>query len=179
MAEVETAAPVDPGRLERHFYASSSCGVCGKASLKAIATLATPLTSTLTATAAELQALPARLAAAQQVFARAGSLHATLLAGPHGDVVEEDVGRHNAVDKAIGGQLLAGRSLEQNLMLVSGRTSFEIVQKAVVARIPIVAAISGPSSLAVELARGFGVTLVGFLRPGRFNVYSHPGRILA
>lgn len=181
VVELSTAEPVDEARLERHFYATSSCGVCGKSSLKALATLATPVVSDLRVPAGVILGLPERLEAAQATFARTGSLHATMLCEVDGTpiCVYEDVGRHNAVDKAIGECLLAGRlPLGDALMLVSGRTSFEIVQKAVMARIPVVAAVSGPSSLAVDLAQRFGVTLIGFLRGSRFNVYSHPERVM-
>lgn len=177
---VETAAPVDLARLERHFYATSSCGVCGKRALDAIALRAEPLAGRAAVAPATLLALPDALRAAQAGFEATGSLHAAGLFGFAGEplAVFEDVGRHNAVDKAIGSRLLAGAfPLDEAILVVSGRTSFEIVQKAVMARIPVVAAVSGPSSLAADLALRFGVTLVGFLRGGRFNVYAHPGRI--
>lgn len=178
---VETTAPVDTERLKRHFYATSSCGVCGKSSLKALMAQTTPVESELTLPVATLLAMPEQLRAAQATFARTGSLHATALFEASGALIGafEDVGRHNAVDKAIGHCLLTDRlPLDEVVMLVSGRTSFEILQKAILARIPIVASISGPSTLAVELAEAFGVTLVGFLREGRFNVYSHPRRLI-
>ncbi len=178
--EVETSAPVDVSRLERHFYTTSSCGVCGKSSMNAIATLAEPLDARWRTSPAVLLGLPAKLRAAQAVFEATGSLHAAGLFTPAGMpiAVFEDVGRHNAVDKAIGARLLAGDfPLDDTVLMVSGRTSFEIVQKAVMARIPVVAAVSGPSSLAADLASRFGVTLIGFLRGERFNVYSHPGRL--
>jgi FdhD protein len=180
VVEVWTDAPLDPEKLKRHFYATSACGVCGKSSLKALATLAEPVVSDLRVTPEFLVSLPEQLRSAQATFERTGSLHATALFEATGRLlhVYEDVGRHNAVDKAIGRCLLDDcLPLDQVVMLVSGRTSFEILQKAVMARIPVVAAISGPSTLAVELAEEFGVTLVGFLRGGRFNVYSHPERI--
>lgn len=178
--ELETVRPVDTARVERHFYATSSCGVCGKSSMKAIATMADPVTARWTISPGVLLALPDRLREAQAVFAATGSLHAAGLFTPAGSLLaaHEDVGRHNAVDKAIGSRLLAGAlPLDEAVLLVSGRTSFEIVQKAVMARIPVIAAVSGPSTLAVDLATRFGVTLIGFLRDGRFNVYSHPGRL--
>lgn len=180
VVEVWTDAPLDPERLKRHFYATSACGVCGKSSLKALATLAEPVVSDMVVRPEFLLSLPERLRAAQATFSRTGSLHATALFEATGELlcVYEDVGRHNAVDKAIGRCLLDDRlPLDHTVMLVSGRTSFEILQKAVMAGIPIVAAISGPSTLAVQLAEEFGVTLVGFLRGERFNVYSHPERI--
>lgn len=178
--EAETAAPVDAARLERHFYATSSCGVCGKTSMDAIAALTDPVEARWQVAPATLLALPDRLRAAQAGFEATGSLHAAGLFAPDGTLLAafEDVGRHNAVDKAIGSRLLAGAfPLDGTILMVSGRTSFEIVQKAVLARIPVVAAVSGPSTLAADLAFRFGVTLVGFLRGERFNVYAHPGRI--
>lgn len=178
--EVETRAPVDVSRLERHFYTTSSCGVCGKSSMNAIAALSEPVTARWTVPPAVLLGLPDRLRAAQALFEKTGSLHAAGLFAPDGTPLAafEDVGRHNAVDKAIGSRLLAGAfPLDETILMVSGRASFEIVQKGVMARIPVIAAVSGPSTLAVDLATRFGVTLVGFLRGGRFNVYSHASRI--
>ena len=169
---VETARPVDAARLERHFYATSSCGVCGKASLDAIAAIGEPVTARWAMAPAALLVLPDRLRAAQAGFEATGSLHAAGLFTPDGALLaaHEDVGRHNAVDKAIGARLLAGAfPLDEAALMVSGRTSFEIVQKAVLARIPLVAAVSGPTSLAADLAMRFGVTLVGFLRGERFE----------
>lgn len=184
VVELATAAPVDASRLARHFYATSSCGVCGKSSLKAVAAMADgaggPVDATWTVAPETLLALPDKLRAAQATFELTGSLHAAALVSPDGifHEVSEDVGRHNAVDKVVGSRLLAGRlPIDDALLLVSGRTSFEIVQKAIMARIPLVVAISGPSTLAVDLAERFGVTLVGFLRGGRFNVYAHPRRL--
>lgn len=180
VVELTLRAPVDPDRLTRHFYASSSCGVCGKSSLKALATMAEPIVSDLRLDATTLLSLPARLRQHQATFKRTGSLHAAGLFEADGEIicVYEDVGRHNAVDKAVGACLLGDRlPLDRAILLVSGRTSFEIVQKAIMARIPLVAAISGPSTLAADLADQFGITLVGFLRDGRFNIYSHPERI--
>ena len=178
--EVETTSAVDVSRLERHFYATSSCGVCGKSSMRAIAALTTPVTARWSVAPAVLSSLPARLRAAQAGFEASGSLHAAGLFTPAGELLAayEDVGRHNAVDKVIGSRLLAGGGpLAGTLLLVSGRTSFEIVQKAVLAGIPVVAGISGPSTLAVDLAFRFGITLVGFLRGERFNVYCHAARL--
>lgn len=184
VVELTTPEPVDAARVARSFYATSSCGVCGKSSLKAVAAMANagggPVDAAWTVAPGTLLALPDRLRAAQATFELTGSLHAAALVAPDGTLldVREDVGRHNAVDKVIGARLLAGRlPVDDALLLVSGRTSFEIVQKAVMARIPLVVAISGPSTLAVDLAERFGVTLVGFLRGGRFNVYAHPRRI--
>lgn len=181
VVDVSLSGPVLADRLKRNFYATSSCGVCGKASLAALSTLAEPLPDgDLRIDPEILLALPARLEDAQATFARTGSLHATALFDRQGSryFAFEDVGRHNAVDKAIGHALLEGPwPLDDTLMFVSGRTSFEIVQKAVMARIPVVAGVSGPSTLAVDLARAFNVTLVGFVRGQRFNVYSRPERL--
>jgi len=179
---IETAEPLDLSRLERHFYATSSCGVCGKRALDLVATLAPPVTAAVRVTPDWLLGLPDRLAAAQATFAQTGSLHATGLFAADGELLVsyEDVGRHNAVDKVIGHSFLAGLlPLAGHVMLVSGRASFEIMQKAAVAGIPVVAALSGPSTLAADLAERAGITLVGFLRGDRFNVYSHAERIAA
>ncbi|MBW3663624.1 MAG: formate dehydrogenase accessory sulfurtransferase FdhD [Actinobacteria bacterium] len=167
--------------LERHFMTTSACGVCGKASLDALDLDGhTPIDSQLAMSLDVLYDLPTRLRAAQAVFARTGGLHAAALFSPDGEpiAIREDVGRHNAVDKLLGWALLGDRlPADDSVLLVSGRTSFEILQKALVARIPVVAGISAPSSLAFDLARRFGVTLIGFLRNQRANVYSHPERI--
>jgi FdhD protein len=166
--------------LQRNFYATSSCGICGKASLEAIETRCAPVAEGPVVDAAVLLRLPDELRRAQSVFDSTGGLHAAALFDVDGRVmvVREDVGRHNAVDKVIGSELLAGRvPLSDRIMLVSGRAGFEILQKAARAGVPIVCAVSAPSSLAVDTARRFGMTLAGFLRDERFNVYSHPERI--
>ncbi|HUP45986.1 MAG TPA: formate dehydrogenase accessory sulfurtransferase FdhD [Thermoanaerobaculia bacterium] len=177
---LEDGAGLDLERLRRNFYTTSSCGVCGKTSIDALRVEAGPITSALRVEAAVLAGLPAALRARQETFASTGGLHAAALFDAAGTLVSirEDVGRHNAVDKVIGHELLEGTwPLDRHILMVSGRTSFEIVQKAVMARIPVVAAISAPSSLAVDLAREFHVTLAGFVRDGRFNVYSAPERM--
>src|SRR6476469_3632632 len=165
---------------QRNFYATSSCGICGKASLDAIETRCAPVADGPVVDAALLVGLPDELRRAQSVFDRTGGLHAAALFDPAGKllVAREDVGRHNAVDKVIGAELLAGRlPLSDRILLVSGRASFEIVQKAARAGIPIICAVSAPSSRAVDTARRFGMTLTGFLRDERFNVYAGPQRI--
>ncbi len=168
-------------RLERHFTMNSACGVCGRAQLDSLRELGiAPLDDGLTVPASLLYALPERMRASQRVFAATGGLHAAALFDERGDrvAVREDVGRHNAVDKIVGWALLEGRlPLSRSILMVSGRAGYEILQKSVVARIPIVASVSAPSSLAVELAREFNITLAGFVRGDRANVYSGEERL--
>ena len=171
----------DHDRLHRNFFATSSCGICGKAALDDVEVRCAPVAAGPEVPAEVLIALPERLRARQRVFDRTGGLHAAGLCTPDGDVVSlrEDVGRHNAVDKVIGEQVLAGRiPLAGHVLQVSGRASFEIVQKAAVAGIPIVSAVSAPSSLAVEAGERFGMTIVGFVRDGRCNVYTGAQRVV-
>lgn len=180
--ELAVGTEVDLDRLKRNFYTSSSCGVCGKASLEAVAVQGRyDLHGTALQVSAEtLGALPERLRALQSVFERTGGLHASGLFDTHGqiDAIREDVGRHNALDKLIGQALLKGElPLGDYGVVVSGRASFELMQKAMMAGIPMLAAVGAPSSLAVEFAEEFGMTLVGFLKADRFNVYSRPDRI--
>ncbi|SDN63085.1 FdhD protein [Klenkia soli] len=169
--------------LDRNFYTTSSCGVCGKASIDAIRTKTVfdvPADETRL-TLATLLALPDRLRAAQAVFDRTGGLHAAGLFTAEGDLValREDVGRHNAVDKVVGDAVRAGRlPLAGHVLMVSGRSSFELTQKAAMAGVPVLAAVSAPSSLAVELADSTGITLIGFLRGDGCNVYSHTRRLV-
>ncbi|TWH74340.1 FdhD protein [Modestobacter roseus] len=168
--------------LDRNFYTSSSCGVCGKASIDAIRTRTSYDIAGDGArlTLETLLALPDRLRAAQQVFDKTGGLHAAGLFTLDGELValREDVGRHNAVDKVIGNAVREGRvPLSGHVLMVSGRSSFELTQKAAMAGIPVLAAVSAPSSLAVELAQQFGMTLIGFLRGDGCNVYTHPERL--
>jgi len=174
--------PYDAALLQRNFYTTSSCGVCGKASLDSIAVRCAPVAEGPELAEAIVVALPDRLREAQRVFDRTGGLHAAGLFDTAGTLLElrEDVGRHNAVDKLVGHALLTGAlPLSERVLMVSGRLSFEIVQKAAVAGIPIVCAVSAPSSLAVDAGRRFGMTLVGFLRGSRFNIYTHAERITA
>jgi FdhD protein len=179
---VTLARPFDFDRLKRNFYATSSCGVCGKAALDDIEVRCAPVATGTRVPIDTLLGLPGALRAAQRLFERTGGLHAAGLFTAGGDVVSvrEDVGRHNAVDKVVGEQVLAGRvPLDGHVLQVSGRLSFEIVQKAAVAGVPIVSAVSAPSSLAVEAGERFGMTLVGFVRDDRLNVYTHPERVTA
>lgn len=173
--------PVDFARLTRHVFASSSCGLCGKSTIDALRPAFPPIASDVRIAPETLLGLPRRMREAQAVFDRTGALHAAaLFDADTGELVvlREDVGRHNAVDKVLGYLALAGRlPADRALLLVSGRASFEIVQKSLAAAIPVVAAVSAPSSLAVELAEEAGQTLVGFLRDNRLNVYAGARRL--
>ena len=174
-------AVIDLDKLRRNVYASSSCGLCGKASIESVHVHFPPLVKREPFVAAEkLLQLPAMLRIRQETFEKTGGLHAAGLFDFNGSLLtlREDVGRHNAVDKVLGRSMLDGNlPLEDSVLMVSGRASFEILQKALAGRVPVVCAISAPSSLAVEFARESGQTLVGFLRGSTFNVYSHPERI--
>ncbi|HVW97610.1 MAG TPA: formate dehydrogenase accessory sulfurtransferase FdhD [Mucilaginibacter sp.] len=184
--EVQLNAGVTPilGNLERNFYTTSSCGVCGKGSINAIRTVGTfakPAGEELLIQSAMLYRLPNLLRQEQHVFETTGGLHASALFDHNGKLLamREDVGRHNALDKLIGASLREDMlSLDKRILLLSGRASFELIQKAVMAGIRVVASVGAPSSLAVELAEEFDVTLIGFLRDRRFNIYTAARRVL-
>ena len=176
------AGGFDPERMRRHFYTSSSCGVCGKGAIEAVQVAAPPVESGLEVPEPVIVSLPDRLRESQRAFAATGGLHATGLFTPGGDLlcVREDVGRHNALDKVVGWAFLERLvPLANHVLCVSGRLSFELVQKASVAGCPILVAVGAPSSLAVELAQDRGITLCGFVREGRVTVYSEPWRIVS
>jgi FdhD protein len=175
---VRLSRPFQP-RAQRNFYATSSCGVCGKASLDEVEVMCKPVQPGPTVARSTVTSLPEDMRKAQKTFNATGGLHAAALFDAAGTLklLREDVGRHNAVDKVVGKVVLDRSSLAGHILMVSGRTSFEIVQKAAVAGAPIVCAVSAPSSLAVEAAERFGLTLIGFLRGDGFNLYTHPERI--
>jgi FdhD protein len=181
---IELRAALDAARLarfDRHFTMNSACGVCGRAQLESLRELgATPLDDDVRVDAQTLYSLPDRMREAQRIFETTGGLHAAALFDEHGETiaVREDVGRHNALDKLVGWALLNARlPLRRCILAVSGRAGYEILQKAVMARIPVVASVSAPSSLAVDLAREFNVTLAGFVRGDRANLYAASERI--
>ena len=176
---LEDGVEVDFGRLTRHLFSASSCGLCGKASIEAITTQHEPVSGDVLFQEAALMEAPEILRRAQATFEETGGLHASAVFGREGDLLalREDVGRHNALDKVLGWALLKGVDLSGSFVLMSGRLSFELMQKALAGRLPMVAGISAPSSLAVEFARESNQTLVGFLRPPRFNVYTGMERL--
>jgi FdhD protein len=179
--DVHLRVPFDASQVaDRNFVATASCGICGKASLDAVQVRCDPIPDGPVISGETLLALPDRLREAQRAFDATGGIHAAGLFTIDGTLVamREDVGRHNALDKVLGSQLLAGRTpLHDSILLVSGRAGFELVQKAAVAGIPVMAAVSAPSDLAVEAAERLGVTLVGFLRGDGYNIYARPDRI--
>ncbi len=182
--ELRSLDGIDLDRLSRNFYTTSSCGVCGKSSLEALAASGIkPVANGGSQIAADvIGRLPERLRHNQDIFGETGGLHAAALFSTDGAIVDvmEDVGRHNAVDKLIGRHFLESRlPLASNALFLSGRASFELLQKAAAAGIPIVCAVGAPSSLAIEAATEFGITLVGFVRDGRFNVYTNEHRIIS
>jgi FdhD protein len=179
---VRADLPLDLARLQRNFYTTSSCGVCGRTSIEAVTQIAggARVASALVIRESMLRSLPDTLRAAQREFAQTGGMHAVGLFTAGGELIasHEDVGRHNAMDKLVGASLIDGAlPWTDRVVLLSGRASFELLQKAMIAGAPVVAAIGAPSSLAVELAESAGITLVAFLRPGGCNVYCHPQRL--
>ncbi len=173
---------IDFKKLERNFYTTSSCGVCGKSSLESLATgaKAVEMNDFAPVSADVIHSLSSKLRERQKVFEQTGGLHAAALFDADGNLldVREDVGRHNAVDKLIGARFLADEiPLDERILFLSGRASFELIQKAVMAKIPFVCAVGAPSSLAVEAAREFNITLLGFVRDGRFNIYTGKNRV--
>jgi len=181
VAELADDVDIDLKRLERHFYTTSSCGVCGKSSIEALHTGAKKVETNSKFKSELIHTLPDTLRRVQAVFERTGGLHASALFDAEGnlDILREDVGRHNALDKVIGAKFMSDETpLNDRILLVSGRASFELVQKALMAGIPVLAAVGAPSSLAVELAGEFGMTLIGFVRDGRFNIYTGAERIV-
>lgn len=180
--ELNPAVNLDWSKLQRNFYTTSSCGVCGKESIEAIRTTCNipKHQPSLVINPSVIVALPDKLRARQSVFEHTGGIHACALFGVDGNLhlVREDVGRHNALDKLIGAGLKMGDGfLASGILLLSGRASFELLQKAAMANIQIVCAVGAPSSLAVQTAQEFGITLIGFLRDNRFNIYTHKQRI--
>ncbi|HAT18830.1 MAG TPA: formate dehydrogenase accessory sulfurtransferase FdhD [Verrucomicrobiales bacterium] len=170
---------VDFGRLTRHLFSASSCGLCGKATIEAITSLHEPVAMGPVFSESVLMKAPTMMRAAQATFEETGGLHASAVFDRQGQLLtlREDVGRHNALDKALGWALMNSVDLSNSFVLMSGRLSFELMQKALAGRIPVVAGISAPSSLAVEFARESNQTLVGFLRPPRFNIYAGSERV--
>ncbi len=180
--QLSEGAAFDAGRLQRNFYTTSSCGVCGNTSLAAVERMmrSPSVDGALTVSAALIESLSDRARAGQEVFRETGGLHASCLFDANGQLLDirEDVGRHNALDKLVGARLLAGElPLSQCVLFLSGRASFELLQKAAAAGIPVVAAVGAPSSLAIDLAQRTGILLVGFLRGHSFNVYAHRERL--
>ena len=182
-AELKEHIIIDFSKLERNFYTTSSCGICGKASIEAIKTVCKTTVDSrlLTVDRNVILSLPQKLREKQSVFEHTGGIHASALFDTHGHLIylREDVGRHNALDKLIGAAIGSGIvPLETHILLLSGRASFELIQKAAMAGIRVVCAIGAPSSLAVEIAKEFNITLLGFLREHSFNIYSNPHRII-
>jgi FdhD protein len=182
IAELKPGISFDPKKIERHFYTSSSCGVCGKSSIDAVKNVFTNerVKDNISISASVITKLPEALRKQQEVFEHTGGLHASALFDLNGRLLltREDVGRHNALDKLVGAALMAEYlPLDHHILLLSGRASFELIQKAAMAGIKIVCAVGAPSSLAVELAKETNMTLVGFLRDGRFNIYCGEQRI--
>lgn len=179
--ELSSALAPDFQKLQRNFYTTSSCGVCGKSSIEAVTVQYEPITTNWSVSAKLIQSLPDKLREAQHIFEHTGGLHASGLFDQQGSLIllREDVGRHNALDKVIGAMLFKKTiPLSDYILVVSGRASFELVQKAAITGIPVLVAVGAPSSLAVNLAQSSGITLIGFAREERFNIYTHPTRII-
>lgn len=179
VVELDVAVKINQSTLARNFYTTSSCGVCGKASIDAIPVKHSAIASNRQVLSSLLIRLPDLARASQTTFRETGGSHASSMFAADGTLLltREDVGRHNALDKVIGHGLINELDMSNAMLLVSGRASFELIQKAAIAGIPVVAAIGAPSSLAVELAQESGISLIGFLKAERFNIYSHPNRI--
>ena len=178
--ELHESVALEIKNFQRHFYTTSSCGICGKASLEALrAQQLQPVESTMQVSTKMIRQFPEQLRAQQKLFSTTGGIHAAGAFSVSGELlaIREDVGRHNAVDKLIGCQLLAGTAMSDSVIVVSGRASFELLQKSLSASIPMLVAVGAPSSLAVELAREFGMTLIGFTSADRFNVYAGEQRV--
>lgn len=181
-AELEPEVEIDLDKLQRHFYATSSCGVCGKASIEALGEIGCKIYSEddFQVDSKLIQGLPDQIRKGQTVFRHTGGIHATALFDGQGNMLElrEDIGRHNAMDKVIGAAFIKGElPMQGTIAMCSGRLGFELVQKALRAGIPILCAVGAPSSLAVKLAKEYGMTLLGFVREGRFNIYAGAERI--
>lgn len=179
--ELSSSLIPDFQKLQRNFYTTSSCGVCGKSSIEAVTVQCAPVKANWSVSAKLIQSLPDKLREAQHVFEHTGGLHASGLFDQQGSLIllREDVGRHNALDKVIGAMLFKEAiPLSDYILVVSGRASFELVQKAAITGIPVLVAVGAPSSLAVNLAQTSGITLIGFAREERFNIYTHPTRII-
>ena len=181
--ELKPTANIDLERLKRHFYTTSSCGVCGKVSIEALENIGlTPIKSDFQIKKSELVKIPIKLEKEQKIFGKTGGLHAAAAFNENGEIilVREDIGRHNALDKIIGALLKNNQSTVNNTaFMVSGRTSFELVQKSIAYGAPLLAAVSAPSSLAIQLSKEFDMTLIGFLRKGNFNIYNKSERIVS